>query len=142
MYFFYRWRKFSHLEPSCIFTNTEERTPSLSSLAGMSTHTSRANSFLSTCNPHYSSHCSISPQQRQSRGLSTTSTLNHYSRRLSLRRVTEHLINSKRRQSCMPTLAKKDKITRQKSVPCTIKEVSETPSHISTNAFCNYNNFY
>ena len=123
--FFLRWRKFSHLEPSYLYTSTEGVTPSPDSLAGISTHTSRANSqdrfrsfdysFLSECDPDFSS--LTSRPRKLSHILSTTSTLNHSSRRLYLCQVTEHLINTKRRKSCMPTLT--NNLTRQKSAPYT-----------------------
>ena len=122
----FRWRKFSHLEPSYLYSPTVAPSPSLESLAPVSAFTSRANSqdryrqssILSNYYQDYLPQLSQSESRRQSTAPSTTST----SRRLSLCQVTEHLINTSRRKSCLP-----ESLARQKSAPCTIEEGRETP---------------
>ena len=101
----HRWRKFSHLEPSYVFTTSLERGTS-----------------LATQDRHYHHLPASLQSRRESHVLSTTSTIHHSSRRLSLVMVTNQLLHPHRRQSCMPELGVRESIPRQKSAPDTIME--------------------
>ena len=118
MSFIFRWRKFSHLEPSSVF-------PGSLTIPGPDfTHIHTLSPAESRRQSHILSTTSIIPCSSR---ISTTSTIPHSSRRLSLCGVTQQILTT-RRQSCMPVLGIRDNITRQKTATDTIEEVLESPA--------------